>query len=85
MSCYFEGMIFSGDTLLIRGCGRTDFQGQTSSTVGMERMHSPRLGDFQTLENFKMIMANLKLTNPAKIYEALPANRACGHVQKIET
>lgn len=27
-TCYFcEGMLFSGDTLLIRGCGRTDFQG----------------------------------------------------------
>lgn len=26
MSFYFEGRVFSGDTLLIRGCGRTDFQ-----------------------------------------------------------
>jgi glyoxylase-like metal-dependent hydrolase (beta-lactamase superfamily II)/rhodanese-related sulfurtransferase len=26
-TCYFtDGMLFSGDTLLIRGCGRTDFQ-----------------------------------------------------------
>ena len=26
MSYYFEGRVFTGDTLLIRGCGRTDFQ-----------------------------------------------------------
>ncbi len=26
-TCYYvDGMVFSGDTLLIRGCGRTDFQ-----------------------------------------------------------
>lgn len=25
-SFYYEGLIFTGDTLLIRGCGRTDFQ-----------------------------------------------------------
>ncbi|MBC7472820.1 MAG: MBL fold metallo-hydrolase [Candidatus Sericytochromatia bacterium] len=26
VSYYIEGMVFTGDTLLIRGCGRTDFQ-----------------------------------------------------------
>lgn len=26
-SFYVDGMVFTGDTLLIRGCGRTDFQG----------------------------------------------------------
>ncbi|MFT5713466.1 MAG: sulfur dioxygenase, partial [Glaciecola sp.] len=26
MSYYIDGMVFTGDTLLIRGCGRTDFQ-----------------------------------------------------------
>jgi len=26
MSYYVDGMVFTGDTLLIRGCGRTDFQ-----------------------------------------------------------
>lgn len=26
MSFYFDGKVFTGDTLLIRGCGRTDFQ-----------------------------------------------------------
>jgi sulfur dioxygenase len=114
MSFYFEGMLFTGDALLIRGCGRTDFQqgsseklfesvreklfkfsddtlvfpahdykGQTHSTILMEKKFNPRLGESQTLENFKNTMANLKLTDPAKIHEALPANMACGRVQKI--
>jgi len=26
ISCYIDGMVFTGDALLIRGCGRTDFQ-----------------------------------------------------------
>ena len=34
----FEGMIFTGDTLLIRGCGRTDFQ-QGSSEKLYESVH----------------------------------------------
>jgi sulfur dioxygenase len=26
ISCYIDGMVFTGDALFIRGCGRTDFQ-----------------------------------------------------------
>ncbi len=33
MSFYFEGRVFTGDTLLIRGCGRTDFQQGSSETL----------------------------------------------------
>lgn len=33
ISFYVEGMVFTGDALLIRGCGRTDFQGGSSSTL----------------------------------------------------
>jgi glyoxylase-like metal-dependent hydrolase (beta-lactamase superfamily II)/rhodanese-related sulfurtransferase len=33
MSYYFEGRVFSGDTLLIRGCGRTDFQQGSSEKL----------------------------------------------------
>lgn len=29
----FQGMAFTGDTLLIRGCGRTDFQEGSSKTL----------------------------------------------------
>jgi len=33
MSFYFEGKLFSGDALLIRSCGRTDFQQGSSETL----------------------------------------------------
>lgn len=109
MTYSFEGMIFTGDALLIRGCGRTDFQqgsseklyesvheklfklssdttiypghdyrGQTSSTVGLEKQFNPRLGEAKSKDDFKKIMSELKLANPKKIHEAVPANLACG-------
>ncbi|MGI9658803.1 MAG: MBL fold metallo-hydrolase, partial [Gaiellaceae bacterium] len=31
--CHAAGMAFTGDALLIRGCGRTDFQGGSASTL----------------------------------------------------
>jgi len=105
----FEGMVFTGDALLIRGCGRTDFQqgsaddlydsvheklfqlpddtvvypghdyrGLTSTTIGLEKAHNPRLGIKNSREDFKKIMSELKLANPRKIHEAVPANLACG-------
>jgi len=108
---YFEGMVFTGDALLIRGCGRTDFQqgssdklydsvhnklfklpdetiiypahdyhGQMSSTVYLEKKFNPRLGESVTKEEFRKIMSNLKLDNPKKIHEAVPANLSCGVV-----
>lgn len=111
MSFYFEGMVFTGDALLIRGTGRTDFQqgsaeklyesihekifalpdetkvypghdyrGQTVSTVELEKKFNPRLGHGRTKEDFKKIMSELKLDNPKKIHEAVPANLACGQV-----
>jgi sulfur dioxygenase len=109
MTFCFEGMVFTGDALLIRGCGRTDFQqgssdtlfesvreklfvlpddtlvypghdyrGLTSSTIGQEKEHNPRLGVKNSLADFKKIMEELKLAHPKKIHEALPANLACG-------
>ncbi len=109
LSFYCEEMIFTGDALLIRGCGRTDFQsgsadqlydsvtkklfnlppktivypahdykGFTSSTVEAEIKNNPRLGQGKTKEQFKEIMANLKLDYPKQIDVALPANMACG-------
>lgn len=105
----FEGMIFTGDALLIRSCGRTDFQqgdssklynsvkeklfklpddtivfpghdyrGLTSSTIGTEKIHNARLNERIGLDDFKKIMSELKLANPKKIHEAVPANLACG-------
>lgn len=100
--------VFTGDALLIRGCGRTDFQngdaaalyrsitrtlfrlpgetlvcpahdykGMTASTIGEERRHNPRLAG-KSLSEFLEIMDNLDLSQPKKIMEAVPANRACG-------
>lgn len=104
-----EGKAFTGDTLLIRGCGRTDFQqgdarmlyasvhekifslpdgtqlypghdykGRTSTTVGEEKQHNPRLGGGKSVEEFVAIMDALDLPYPSKIEEALPANNNCG-------
>lgn len=112
----FEGMIFTGDALLIRTCGRTDFQqgsseklfhsvrdklfqlpeetviypghdyrGMTSSTVGMEKKYNARLKESISLEGFKKIMSELKLANPKKIHEAVPANLACGRPKDTRT
>jgi sulfur dioxygenase len=109
LSYYFEGMVFTGDALLIRGCGRTDFQqgdsdtlfysvreklfklpddtvlypghdyrGHTSSTIGTEKKHNPRLKESISKDDFKKTMAELKLANPKKIHEAVPANLLCG-------
>jgi glyoxylase-like metal-dependent hydrolase (beta-lactamase superfamily II) len=107
-----RSMVFTGDALLIRGTGRTDFQqgdprrlyhsittqlftlpdaaqvypghdyrGLTSSTIGEEKQHNRRLGGGKTLDEFVAIMQNLKLAEPKKIAEAVPANLACGIVR----
>ncbi len=101
--------VLTGDALLIRGCGRTDFQsgdagalydsvtgklfaladatevypahdyqGRTASTIGEEKRHNPRLGAGRTRDAFIALMGALDLPPPAKIAEAIPANRACG-------
>ncbi len=100
--------VFTGDALLIRGCGRTDFQngdaatlydsihdvlfqlpadtkvfpghdyrGHTQSSVGEERAHNPRLAN-RTKQQFIELMDNLQLAKPARIDEAVRANRVCG-------
>jgi len=103
--------VFTGDSLLIRGCGRTDFQagnaanlydsitqklfilnddvlvrpghdyhGMQVSTIGEEKQFNPRLKLDKAA--FIQFMSNLKLPNPKKIHEALPANLACGEKQE---
>ncbi|KAL6570732.1 Polypeptide N-acetylgalactosaminyltransferase 3 [Orobanche gracilis] len=86
-------MAFTGDALLIRGCGRTDFQGGSSeqlyksvhsqvSTVGEEMLYNPRLTKDE--ETFKKIMSNLNLSYPKMIDRAVPANMVCG-LQDVES
>ncbi|MAZ87752.1 MAG: Zn-dependent hydrolase [Cellvibrionaceae bacterium] len=102
-----QGVLFSGDTLLIRGTGRTDFQngdaieqyqslqtllalpestlvypghdykGWSMSTIGEEKRFNPRL-QVSNQEEYKALMAGLKLPNPQQMDVAVPANRRCG-------
>jgi sulfur dioxygenase len=100
--------VFTGDVLLIRGSGRTDFQGGdprkswdsitgklfklpdevtlypghdykgwTSSSIGEEKRHNPRLAG-KTQAEYVAIMTGLKLPNPKLMDVAVPANLACG-------
>jgi sulfur dioxygenase len=102
-------MVFTGDALLVRGAGRTDFQrgdahllfrsireqlftlgdeclvypghdyeGRTSSTIGEERLHNPRIGGGAREEDFVGYMRNLKLPHPKQIAVAVPANLRAG-------
>ena len=111
VSYLVDDRIFTGDALLIGGCGRTDFQqgdagqlydsihqkifslpddtliypghdyqGNTVSTVGQEKLENKRLGAERSREAFVEIMANLKLAYPKQIDVALPANQACGNL-----
>lgn len=101
--------VFTGDALLVRGAGRTDFQqgnphtlfrsiheqlftlpdssvvfpghdyeGRTSSTVGEERAHNPRIGGGAREEDFVGYMSNLGLPHPRLLEVAVPANLRCG-------
>jgi len=102
-------MVFTGDALLVRGAGRTDFQqgdahrlfhsireqlftlpddcivypghdyqGRTSSTIGEEREHNPRIGGAAREEDFVGYMCNLALPHPKQIAVAVPANLRAG-------
>lgn len=104
--------LFSGDTLLIRGTGRTDFQngnagalydslhrllqlpddtvvypghdynGCTSSSIGEERRHNPRILISDKAE-FVEHMDNLDLPDPKMMDVAVPANQACGELTEV--
>ncbi|XP_014216617.1 persulfide dioxygenase ETHE1, mitochondrial [Copidosoma floridanum] len=52
--CEKQGIAFTGDTLLIRGCGRTDFQGGSSETL-YQSVHSVI---FKLPDNFKLYPAH---------------------------
>jgi len=101
-------MVFTGDTLFIRGTGRTDFQngsaeklfnslhekllsladetivypghdyrGNTTSTIGEERVNNPRLL-IENKDDFIEFMNNLNLPDPKYMDVAVPANLQCG-------
>ena len=97
-----------GETLLIRGTGRTDFQNgdpaaqydslfgtlltlpentlvypahdyntMTSSSIGEERRHNPRL-QVSGKQAYIKLINGLELDDPKLMGVAVPANRACG-------
>ncbi len=101
--------VFTGDALLVRGAGRTDFQegdphrlfrsikeqlftlpdacvvypghdydGRTSSTIGEEKVHNPRIGGGAREEDFVGYMSNLGLPHPKLLQVAVPANLRAG-------
>eukprot|EP01062_Namystynia_karyoxenos_P063831 TRINITY_DN56630_c0_g1_i1.p1 TRINITY_DN56630_c0_g1~~TRINITY_DN56630_c0_g1_i1.p1 ORF type:complete len:412 (+),score=139.88 TRINITY_DN56630_c0_g1_i1:72-1238(+) len=53
-----------------------EYKGRLCTTVGREKSTNPRLT--KSKEEFKQIMADLKLAYPKKIDVALPANLVCG-------
>ena len=110
-----HAIVFTGDALLVRGAGRTDFQegdphalfwsirdqlftlpdacivypghdydGRTSSTIGEERQHNPRIGGGAREEDFIGYMRNLGLPHPKQLAVAVPANLAAGRPEPDE-
>ncbi|KAG5391369.1 hypothetical protein IGI04_021332 [Brassica rapa subsp. trilocularis] len=86
-------MAFTGDAVLIRGCGRTDFQIFTlPKDTLIYPAHDYKGYEVSTVgeemehnprltkdkETFKSIMSNLNLAYPKMIDVAVPANMVCG-------
>lgn len=55
-----------------------DYGGRTSSSVGEEKKHNPRLGGQRNVDDFVGFMENLGLAHPKQLAIALPANLVCG-------
>jgi glyoxylase-like metal-dependent hydrolase (beta-lactamase superfamily II) len=116
--------VLTGDALLIRGCGRTDFQsgdagmlydsvtqrlfvlpdetrvypghdyrGYTVSTIGEEKQWNLRFvqrnstftSALRSRDDFIQVMKSLKLADPKKMLEAIPANQNCGYAQEKQS
>ncbi|MGK7931911.1 MAG: MBL fold metallo-hydrolase [Microcystaceae cyanobacterium] len=56
-----------------------DYQGRTVSSIGEEKQYNPRFFG-RTRQQFIELMNSLKLPNPRKIMEAVPANEQCGKI-----
>ncbi|MBW4615564.1 MAG: MBL fold metallo-hydrolase [Desmonostoc vinosum HA7617-LM4] len=56
-----------------------DYQGQTVSTIGEEKLWNPRFAE-HSRNQFIELMNNLDLPNPKKMMEAVPANQNCGRI-----
>ncbi len=55
-----------------------DYKGNLSSTIAEEKAHNSKFGGGRSLEQFRDLMAAMKLGQPKKIHIAVPANMECG-------
>ncbi|KYM79857.1 Protein ETHE1, mitochondrial [Atta colombica] len=91
--CDEQAIAFTGDALLIRGCGRTDFQIFTlprnyrlypahdyngRTVTTVAEEKALNPRLSKSLEEFVRIMNNLNLPYPKMIDKAVPANKVCG-------
>ncbi len=76
----FTAIFGQGGTVQVRSSGVPDglHPPAAGSSVAQEQTRNPRLGEGKTLEEFKAIMAGLKLPYPKFIDHAVPGNRQCG-------
>lgn len=108
MSYVLDDKVFTGDALLIRSCGRCDFQGgsaeklfdsisklftlpdttqvypahdyggRTVSSIWEEKTFNEMIGGGVEKAEFVRRVNAMKLSLPAKIHVAVPANQVCG-------
>lgn len=55
-----------------------DYKGRTVTSIGEEKLFNPRINIRTTEDDFVQTMSELKLANPQRIHEAVPANLKCG-------
>ena len=60
-----------------------DYRGLTSSSVGEERRHNPRIGGGRNEADFVGYLANLDLPHPKQMDAAVPANMKCGKIDSV--
>ena len=85
-SYLIEDMIFTGDTLLIRKTGRTDFQQWSPAKLhqSITKLYNTRMRSDTSIEELTETMHRLKLEYPKYIDIALPANMKLGMVSPNE-
>src|SRR5580704_2569228 len=78
--------VFTGDTLLIRGTGRTDFQNgdpRAQYDSIFNKLLKPRL-KVKSMDEYAELMNSLKLPNPKMMDVAVPANMHVGlHQEEV--
>lgn len=99
LSYYLPGSVFTGDALLINGCGRTDFQGGSHSTLfhsvrnvlftlpGETRVypgHDYNGFTCSTIEQEQRNNPRLKISRSYEEYKEIMDNLILAHPQKIE-